>query len=337
MSPEIKKVIKLENRGIPLLTLWTSREYEAMLLSTIAMKTIHRFLLAATSLMLLGGPTALAQPQLGKKKGPTSKIYLAETVGEGQITTDGRIFSAKQATAFDAPGTVLETKGDSHQAFVYSNGAGMYVDANTRVEIDRFVQEPFRPDRNSTTEGEPSISQSDVFVARGQVAVCTGQLASGTTMNYSTPHAGVNIRGGKVAVNTTAEETTIYLLEGDATVRGGSNDLGGALLKPGEKAVIRPSSPGRPPTVTISPIEPQMMSSLDEKVAMACNAKKTVSFETIEKKSAEGPQGGADTPATGDSPAAGDDPTQEIVARPTTPTAPQIFNTISPSRLGSGE
>jgi len=279
---------------------------------------------------------AFAQRQLGKKKGPTSKLYLAEAVGEGQIITEGKAYAPRQATAFDAPGTVIETKKDSHQAFVYSNGTGMFVDADTRVEVDRFVQEPFRPDRN-TTEVEPSISQSDVFVARGQVGICTGQLVSGTTMNYATPHAAVNIRGGKLSIKTNEEETIVYLLEGDATVRGGGRDRAGSLLRAGEQAVIRPGTPGQPPTVTVGPIDRAVVNSLDDKVTVACNAKKTVTFETIEKKSEKGLDEPPNDSNPGSTPGGGDDtPDEEIVVRPTTPTAPPPVITISPDRV-SGE
>lgn len=294
------------------------------------MKTLLRLAVFGTALALAASP-AFAQRQLGKKKGPTSKLYLAETVGEGRITTEGKSYDAKQATAFDAPGTVIETKADSHQAFVYSNGTGMFVDANTRVEVDRFVQEPFRPDRNSM-EVEPSISQSDVFVARGSVGICTGQLVSGSSMNYSTPHAGVNIRGGKLSISTSDDETVVYLLEGDATVKSGGRDLGGTLLRAGEQATIRPGRPGMPPTVTVGPIDRKVVASLDDKVSVACNAKKTVTFETIERVSERGldaPPGTID-----DAAGAGE---EEIVVRPTTPSAPPPVITVSPDRITPGQ
>jgi hypothetical protein len=310
------------------------------------MNTLLRLFAFAAVISLTVAPSALAQRQLGKKKGPTSKLFLAEAVGEGNITTEGKSHSAKQATAFDAPGTVIETGKDSHQAFVYSNGTAMLVDENTRVEVDRFVQEPFRPDREKGNETEPSISQSDVFVARGQVNICTSQMVSGSTMNYSTPNASVNIRGGKMAVSTDGNESTIYLLDGDVTVRTGGKDTGGTLLRPGEKATIRPGRPGRPPIVTVSPIEPNMMPALDDKVGAACAAKKTVSFETIEKKSEFGAEGepeqntpnGTTPGKSGDTPAAGsDDTTEEVVATPTTPASPPTNVTVSPDRLPGGE
>jgi len=314
------------------------------------MKSIIRISLAAIAALAIASPAAFAQRQLGKKKGPTSKLYLAESVGKGNITTEGKAHEAKQATAFDAPGTVIETSKDSHQAFVYSNGTAMLVDENTRVEVDRFVQEPFKPDRDKSTEVEPSISQSDVFVSRGQVNICTSQMVSGSTMSYSTPNANVNIRGGKVAVATNGSESTIYLLEGDITVRGSGKDTGGTILRAGEKATITSAGPGRPPIIKVAPIDSDMAGKLDEKVAAACAAKKTVSFETIEKKSqfgaegeseAPGTNGGSsgnngsggnqETPGTSDPDAA--PPTDEIVVTPNTPSSPPTNITVSPDRL----
>jgi hypothetical protein len=300
------------------------------------MKASFKLVSLIVASALLVAPAAFAQRGLGKKKGPTSKLYLAETQGEAQIINEGKAHEAKQATAFDAPGTIIETKDGAHQAFVYSNGTGMYVDENTRVEVDRFVQEPFQPDRNST-ETEPSISQSDVFVARGLIGICTSQMVSGSTMNYATPHAGVNIRGGKIAIQSTPTESVIYLLEGDATIRGASQDKsragGGEVLRPGERAVIRPGPPGQPPTITIGPIDNEVLTAMDDKVAVACNAKKTVSFETIEKQSAFGAEGGPEQTGNLAGSPGSTDSDQEIVANPTVPTDPPTNITVSKAMI----
>ena len=292
-----------------------------------AMKTPKQIILLTTALALALTPTVYAQRQLGKKKGPTSKIYLAETSGEGQIQTEGKVYEPKQATAFDAPGTIIETNEDAHQAFVYSNGTGMYVDGSTRVEVDRFVQEPFQPERNSTTN-EPSISQSDVFVAHGFVALCTSALVSGSTMGYSTPQGSINIRGGKMAIQTSAKETTFYLLEGDVTVRSSGKDVGGQVLHPGEKAVVRPGVAGGPPSITIAPIESEIRSSLDDRTAVACNARKTVTFEIIEKKAELGAGGPSDT----EGPPV-NTPTAEIVPIPLVPEVQPTNITVSPDAI----
>jgi len=308
-------------------------------------------------------PAAFAQRSLGKKKGPTSKLYMAEAVGDTQIQNGDKIYTARQATAFDAPGTVIETKAGAHNALVYSNGTGMYVDQNTRVEIDRFVQEPFQPDRGSQrldTPLEPSISQSRVHVATGAVGICTAQLVSGSSMNYSTPHGNVNIRGGKVSIETNDNETYIDLMEGDITVRGGGGrDVGGQILRPGERATITASRTGGQPTISVGPIPAAAMQSADERTATACNAKKTVTFDVIEKKATEGldaPEEIADSPAPGETaetPAEGapseetaatteeeagagnegEESDQEIVARPTVPETPDTHVVVSAHTL----
>lgn len=302
-----------------------------------------RAILLGFAVGMIATTPATAQRQLGKKKGPTSKIYLAEAVGDSEIHTGEKIYAAKQATAFDAPGTVIETKAGAHNAFVYSNGTGMFVDENTRVEIDRFVQEPFKPDRNSPADApfEPSVSQSTVHVAHGAVGICTSQLVSGSSMLYSTPQAAVNIRGGKISIEANPSETIIDLLEGDVTVRGGSRDIGGQILRAGERAVVR-ATPGGQPSITIGRIPPEAIQVSDERVSVACNAKKTVTFEVIEKKADEGLEappateattGGAPDAAPPADDAAGAESTQEIVVKPTVPANPPINIVISPDRL----
>jgi hypothetical protein len=288
-------------------------------------------------------PSSHAQRQLGRKKGPTSKLYIAETKGETQIQNGDKIYTARQATAFDAPGTVIETKAGAHNALVYSNGTGLFVDENTRVEIGRFVQEPFQADRdrNLDTPYEPSISHSNVFVSQGAIGVCTNQLVSGSSMLYSTPLASVNIRGGKISIETTPEATYVDLLEGDITVRGGTQDVGGQILRPGERATVVPSPGNGAPTITIGPIPKEALAVADERVQVACNAKKTVTFDVIERKAQEGlEQPGGELAGTGDTQpgqdeaaGAGDDTTQEIVANPTVPKNPPNNIVISPDRL----
>jgi hypothetical protein len=293
------------------------------------MKThLSRLLIVSALALSIAVPSSFAQRSLGKKKGPTSKIYVAESNGDTQIQSGEKIYTARQATAFDAPGTVIETKANSHNAIVYSNGTGMFVDENTRVEIGRFVQEPFKPERDATLDQpyEPSISQSNVYVPHGAIGICTSRLVSGSSMLYATPHGAVNIRGGKVAIESRPDETYIDLLEGDVTVRSTGKDVGGQILRPGERAVIRPSAiPGAEPSITIMPIPQESMKVDDERVEMACNAKKTVTFAAIDRPSGQTGDAGNE--------AAGADADQEIVAKPTVPGNPPTNIVVSPDRL----
>lgn len=319
------------------------------------MKTyLPRVLITLLVAAFVAAPAVHAQRALGKKKGPASKLYMAEAVGESTVQNGDKIYTARQATAFDAPGTVIETKAGAHNAIVYSNGTGMFVDENTRVEIDRFVQEPFQPERNTNLGAiiEPSVSQSSVHVAQGAVGVCTSQLISGSSMTYSTPHGSVNIRGGRVSIETNGDATHIDLLEGDITVRGGGRDVGGQILRPGERATITPSPTGGQPTISVGPIPPAVLEVVNERTDTACQAKKTVTFEVIEKKAEEGLDATADQPAVvssedaaandaGTAPgatgtedeAAGAESDQEIVARPTVPATPPTNIVASPNAL----
>jgi len=292
-----------------------------------------RILFLGTLALLVAAPSSFAQRQLGKKKGPVSKIYVADAEGDTTIQSGEKIYTAHQATAFDAPGTVIETKAGAHNAVVYSNGTAMYVDENTRVEIGRFNQESFQPRADGTMDStyEPSMSQSDVYVPHGAVALCTSRLVSGSSMVYSTPLAGVNIRGGKVVIEAHPNETYVDLLEGDVTVHGGGKDVGGQVLRPGERAVVRPSAvAGQPPTVTIQPIPKEALKADDDRTALACNARKSVTFEALGRKNGEE---GDKAEAAGAGTAGDDASDQVITIHPAVPDAPTQNATVSADRM----
>lgn len=269
-------------------------------------------LLAAIGAGLVG--PAHAQRQPGRLATPVAKLFIVEVKGETQVTSGGRVHEARPANTFDAPGAVIETQPDAHNAIVLSNGSGVFVDADTRLEIERFTQEPFIPSLHSI-DTEPSISHSSVYLSRGFVGICTSQMASGSSMISTTAHAAVIIRGRKIGIRTNLEETTVYLLDGDVTVRPREGNLGGQLLRPGEQAVIRPARPGQPPSVTISPIPAELRQLLDDRVSVACSARRTVSFETIERRTD------------------GDQPVAEIVPRPVVPAEVPPRLVVSPDRL----
>jgi hypothetical protein len=212
---------------------------------------------------------------------------------------------------------------------------------------------------------EPSISQTQAYVSRGVVGLCTSKLVAGSTMNYSTPLGAINIRGKKVVIEATDDVTKVSMLEGDSTVRGGQSDMGGHLLRAGEQAIIRRGRAGQANTVTIQPIPPSEATVLDDKVAMACIAKKTVYFEVKERPRDGGAESSTEAAAdsTGDTASGGttdasgsgasgavtafDGPVansgftanpvrttvQEIVAVPVVPVNLPVEFTVSPARI----
>jgi hypothetical protein len=79
------------------------------------------------------------QIKADQRKGPTSKIYLAEIKGDIEIENNGKIYPGRQAQAFNAPASIFITKKDSHVAAVYSNGTGLFIDQNTRTDETIYV------------------------------------------------------------------------------------------------------------------------------------------------------------------------------------------------------
>lgn len=279
-----------------------------------------------------------------KKKNPASKLYVSDVAGEAQIDTGEAVEDLNKRSVYTAQGAVIDTgkadgkrDADKHYStMVYSNGTGAFFDTDTRVEIRRFVQEPFVPTR-SDSEVEPSISQTQAFVARGTVGLCTSKLVAGSSMAYTTPHGTVNIRGRKVVIQAESNVTKISMLEGESTVRAGVMDMGGQTIHAGEQAIIRPAGPGEPNMVEIRKIPSAEASQLDDKVAMACMAKKTVYFEVRGRQNSSG-NGEVDAfnSNEGNTRTAGSpfvDANGEIVAIPVVPTNLPVQFTISPASL----
>lgn len=242
----------------------------------------------------------------GRKRNPASKVYVSDVSGDALIDTGETIEDLSKRSVYSAQGAVIETKrpvGDAdrskaYSTMVYSNGTGAFFDADTRVEVKQFVQEPFTPHRTDM-DVEPSISQTQAFVSRGAVGLCTSKLVAGSSMVYQTPHGSVNIRGRKVVIEARPNETRIAMLEGESTVRAGATDLGGTAVKAGEMAVIRRNSAGQTTAIEVVPIPPAEMPALDEKVAMACMAKRTVYFEVREQTLDGSQAAGGETPVDG--------------------------------------
>jgi hypothetical protein len=217
-----------------------------------------------------------------KRKNPTSKLYVADVDGISSINTGDKIEDLTKKSVYSAEGTILETEPDASNAIVLSNGTGISFDPDTRLEMKRFVQEPFSPNRTDL-DVEPSVSQTSAFLPRGTVGLCTSKMVAGSTMNYNTPQANISIRARKVVIECSDSATVVSALEGEVTV-GGSQMAGGQSIKAGQQAVITKASAFSPPTITIQPIPPGQLKDIEKKAALACMARKTVYFDEAERK-----------------------------------------------------
>lgn len=254
-----------------------------------AMNTLPRHIIKAASVLALAASTVFFasfahadESGDARRKNPSSKLYIADVQGIASINTGDKIEDVTKKSVYSAEGVVLETAPDSQNAIVLSNGTGISFDPDTRLEMQRFLQEPFSPNRTDL-DVEPSVSQTNAFLPRGAIGLCTSKLVAGSTMTYSTRHASVSIRGRKVVIETNDDETVVSLIEGDVTIRGDMM-TGGQSLQPGQQAIIRRTSNFAPPAITIQPISAPDMKRLGDKVALACMARKTVYFETAERQ-----------------------------------------------------
>jgi hypothetical protein len=295
------------------------------------------YCLAAVVLALVAISDAAAQ---GKGKNVASKIYVTDLQGEADIATNDKIVELKKKSAYLAQGAVIETKKPAdpeektYASVVYSNGTGIVLGPDTRLEVKKFTQEQFTPNR-SDLEAEPSVSQTQTFLARGLICLCTSTQVAGSSMVYQTPHGSVNIRGQKIVLETTDEYTRIAMIEGECTVRGGTGsrlDAGGLTLHSGDQTYLRQDAAGHILPFQVERIPPNELGSLEDKIAMACLAKKTVYFEIAKR-----PAGNGDT-TTGPVTAfdGNDGLDDELVPIEVVPaTLPVQFN-VSPAKLGSG-
>jgi hypothetical protein len=281
------------------------------------MKTSHRhfshhpssFFIAVALAGAFFGPAAFAT-----LTSPASKVYVSDLKGTADLNTADAVTALTKKSVFNAQGSTILTAKDSNDSMVYSNGSGIYLDADTRLDIKKFVQEPFTPNRYDL-DVEPSVSQTLAYLSHGLVGLCTSRLAAGSNMVYTTPQATLDIRGKKLVIETSNYETRVSVLEGDVTVRP-SDGNAGQVLHGGQEAVIRSNAADQTSSIVhVGPIPDERKQFLSDRAAMACIARQTVYFEEVGRKNDAG------------------DTTQEIQAAEVVPTNKPTDFTISPSQL----
>lgn len=206
----------------------------------------------------------------------TGQLYVADVVGIVSVIVEDRIIELKAGDSIPAEGSVIETSPDSNVSLIFSNGTALFLEQNGKLEIRRFAQEFFAS--TLTVDGsEPSISHTNVNVIRGQVVLNTPNLASGTTMAYHTPHSIINIRGQLVHFDVKPEQTKVYVLNGNVTVRAGDMDPVGSVVWTGQQAIVAANAQG---SVEVSAARPESVDNLEQKVTKTEQAKATVFFQT---------------------------------------------------------
>lgn len=264
------------------------------------------------------------------------KFFVADVAGDAQIDLGTRIDELTKHSVYDADGATLETLDNSVDAMVFSNGTGLFLDADTRLRVTKFQQEPFVPNRTDM-EREPSVSRTLAYLFHGTVAISASVLAPGSLMRYKTALGGANIRSGQVVIQSKGERTVISVLGGASIVFPASVQTSDDLLHAGQQIVFTPDPNGGPPLMTIQEIPTGELDALEHLVEMASAARHTVYFEM--RGGGSGSNSGAITAFDGDDGGTPSSPTgpgtDEIVAIPLALSNVPVQFEVSPASLTS--
>lgn len=211
----------------------------------------------------------------------TGKIYVVGTEGGAQVALGDKVTALALKAIFQAQGSQIETKPAGNLTMVFSNGTGVFMDRDTRLDVRLFSQEPFTASRTDL-ELEPSVSHTEGFIPQGILAVSTSKLAAGSTITFITPFGSVNLHDGDLVIDSSSTATKFYLLRGETTVSAGPLDLGRRVLEVGEQVIISAGPPGRPNRLELSRIPASALPALEALAARAYAARKTVFFQSDE-------------------------------------------------------
>ena len=270
--------------------------------------------------------TTVANAQ-ARRRNPTSKLYVADMVGDTQIDTGLEIDDLTKKSVYNAEGTTIETKPNSNASIVLSNGTGIYFDVSTQVKISTFQQETFRPNRTDI-EDEPSLSTTHLLVEHGVLGVSTSKLVAGSKMVYDTPLASATIHGRQAVIQSLDNMTVISMYQGEATVQVGLDRP--YEVKNRQQIIVKPGKPGEPNIVIIQEIpdgqDEDRMKWVEERVLTADAARKLVYFEVQARMENDGAItlfDGGSTVGTN----------SEIVAVPVVPSTSTVDPNVSPANL----
>lgn len=277
------------------------------------MKVSARYILSAAFSCALAG-SAFARASL------PGKAFVAQISGGVTYLVGGHARKLQKGDTVPVQGAHIATAKGALLVLVYSNGTSIFVDANTVLDVYRFVQMPF-PSGIDTSVLEPSVSNTFAHISRGRVIISTNKLATGTTMVYTTPSAEVRVQGPQIAIVVNNEVTEVLMLTGSATVFPANAPPGnvGQALTSGQMAVVTGSAASTTAIASIQerPVTTNQTNSVAPLLAAAEQAQSVVMFQTVTANTGAGTA-------------------QEIQARAVVPANPPVQLTVSPSTLRSG-
>ena len=203
---------------------------------------LQRWLLLAC-LMVLAFGSAHAQPTAA------GFIRLVRVVGDVVVedTSSGAVRPA-DATQPITQGYVVRTAAASSVVLVFSNGSTVQLGANSRLDIQQFLQDPFGDAVNpSTIAEEPSVSRTRLQLTQGELIGNIKKLRTdeGSSFAIETPAGAAGIRGTlfrlSVVPNDSGQLTfTLTTVEGEVGYSAtGQLDAPQALVGQNQEVVVQ--------------------------------------------------------------------------------------------------
>ncbi len=220
---------------------------------------------------------AACAPLLHPRPDPTSKFYVVDLEGSGELISPDRIEALTDKSLHDAQGATITTTPGSTNALVLSNGTALFLSGDTRLDVQRFRQSAFLPER-SELEREPSLSVTEILIPRGSVSISTPTLSPGSSLVFATPHGLVSVHGGTVVIEVGDDETRVTVTSGEATVTGNAVHTGNRRISAGRQVIAR-AAPGEIPTLVTGPIPARSAPFLGYMAQSSENARRAVYFE----------------------------------------------------------
>jgi hypothetical protein len=111
-------------------------------------------------------------------------------------------------------GATIKTGANSTASVVFSSGSVAVVTADSEVEITKFEQEVFSGPL--PTGAEPSVSNTEIFVANGSVTSKVAKLKTGSSYVVKSPVGAAGVRGTTfvVSYNLSTGAFAVKTLEG---------------------------------------------------------------------------------------------------------------------------
>jgi hypothetical protein len=189
---------------------------------------------------------ASAQMQAGK-----AKVFI--TRGDVKLVNNmtGKMTPLSRGMEFTDNNTVV-TGANGTALLLFSNGASVNVQPNSKLNISNFKQEPFdaRLGSYAALQADPSASDTDLMLAYGEVAGEVKKLTSESEYTVRTPSGAAGIRGTQwyASYDPNTNRTEFINLEGNVVVFAEGNVV---PLEPGTVYVSTdPNIPGEVTVVT---------------------------------------------------------------------------------------